>query len=132
VLDRNWKQGDRIELVLDMSPHFWVGEEECAGKTAVYRGPILLTYDYRFNSVPFDQFLLHASDLQQPPESVPWSQWPQPWLLLKFKGADGQPILLCDFASAGTAGTQYHSWLRVNGVTPTPFSRQHPLRSGRP
>jgi hypothetical protein len=28
-----------------MSPHFWVGERECAGKTSIYRGPLLLVLE---------------------------------------------------------------------------------------
>ena len=48
-LDRHWKRGDQVEIGLDMSPHYWKGEQECAGKVSIYRGPILLTYDPRYN-----------------------------------------------------------------------------------
>jgi DUF1680 family protein len=41
-LDREWRPGDRITIDLDMSPRYWVGERECAGKTSAYRGPVLL------------------------------------------------------------------------------------------
>jgi DUF1680 family protein len=41
-LDREWQPGDRVTIELDMSLRYWVGERECAGKTSVYRGPVLL------------------------------------------------------------------------------------------
>ncbi len=45
ALDRAWAAGDTIEIGLDMSLRFWAGEKECAGKAAVYRGPLLLAYE---------------------------------------------------------------------------------------
>ena len=40
-ITREWKSGDHITLNLDLSPHIWPGEKECAGKASLYRGPIL-------------------------------------------------------------------------------------------
>ena len=34
---------------LDFSPHFWPGERECQGLVSIYRGPLLLAYDQRYN-----------------------------------------------------------------------------------
>jgi len=45
VISRKWKHGDTIEMELDMSLHYWVGEKECKGKTSIYHGPILLAYN---------------------------------------------------------------------------------------
>ncbi len=45
ALLRTWKPGDVVQISLDMSLHFWVGERECAGKTSIYRGPILLVLE---------------------------------------------------------------------------------------
>ncbi len=50
VLDREWKSGDRVQVDLDMSFHYWVGERESAGKTSIYRGPLLLVYEEEQNS----------------------------------------------------------------------------------
>jgi uncharacterized protein len=41
-INRPWQTGDRIVLTFDMSVHYWIGERECSGKAAFYRGPLLL------------------------------------------------------------------------------------------
>ena len=50
-INREWKSEDTIELTLDFKLRFWYGKEECQGKVSGYRGPILLTYDARFNEI---------------------------------------------------------------------------------
>ncbi|MCD6175371.1 MAG: glycoside hydrolase family 127 protein [Planctomycetes bacterium] len=45
TLKRKWNKGDTVEIELDMSLHYWVGENECRGKTSIYRGPVLLAYN---------------------------------------------------------------------------------------
>ena len=41
-------------------------------------------------------------------------------------------IRLCDFASAGVAGTAYETWLPMQGIAaPLPFFQENPLRSRR-
>ena len=127
TLDRQWKNDDIIELNLDMSPHYWVGEKELDGKTSIYHGPIVLTYDRYFNKIdPNDIPMLDARDLSI--EMVAWSGWIQPLLLAKVKAKDGQDVYLCDFASAGVSGTPYRSWLEVEGVSAMPFSKENPKR----
>lgn len=42
VIDRVWQSGDIIEIEIDMSVHYWVGEQECAGKESVFYGSVLL------------------------------------------------------------------------------------------
>ena len=49
VLDRRWTPDDKIELMLDFTLHYWLGERESEGKVSIYRGPLLLSYDRRFN-----------------------------------------------------------------------------------
>lgn len=130
VLDRVWQAGDTIDLELDFSPHYWVGERESAGKVSIYRGPLLLTYDRRFNAMgPADVPVLDARGLQG--KLANWPSRQPPLLLLEFTAKDGQTLRLCDFASAGHGGTPYRTWLPVEGVTPSEFSRTSPLRSGR-
>ena len=47
------------------------------------------------------------------PGRVQWSDWLPPVLLLEFEAADGRIVRLCDFGSAGEAGTPYLSWLPI-------------------
>lgn len=150
-IQRMWTKNDVVELCLDMSLHFWAGESACEGLTSVYKGPILLTFDHRYN--------LHLSDGQPPSIGVidewntqryflidmpaleastmqaselEWTNWTAPWVLYTFEARDGQTVNLCDFASAGATGTPYRSWLKVtNAPEPSPFHVRNPLRSRR-
>ena len=151
ALERTWQGGDTVTLDLDMGFHFWAGERECAGLTSVYRGPILLTYDHRYNldlaaSRPpsvrrYDEYgsdpdaviempVLDARTMNGRP--VQWDDWLPPWMLFEFEAADGQIVRLCDFGSAGETGTPYRSWLRVvNAPQGAAFAPENPLRSAR-
>jgi DUF1680 family protein len=126
-LTRTWKPGDVIALGLDLTPHVWSGERECAGRASLYRGPILLTYDPRFNpGKPADPPPLDLARLDLKVASWPG---PQPPILLVDVKTVGGPLLLCDFASAGFDGSTYRSWLRAEHAVSVPFRREHPWRS---
>lgn len=128
ALDREWQPGDAITLTFDMSLHFWVGERDVDGKISMYRGPILLAYDQRCNTMdPDDVPSLNVGNLDY--EFVRWEKWPKPWMLLRFKSSDGRNLFLCDFASAGGVGTQYRSWLPFRGITKREFFHPKPLFS---
>ncbi|NQT93535.1 MAG: glycoside hydrolase family 127 protein [Lentisphaerae bacterium] len=150
TITRKWKPGDKIQVSFDMSFRFWRGENECKGQTSVYRGPLLLAYDHRYNlqNAPKGKLDMHGGDppkpiwyeLTMPPldarnmktRRVSWSDWLPPLLLLEFKATNGKTVRLCDFGSAGEAGTPYRSWLAVRHTPTTPvFSRERPLRSER-
>jgi DUF1680 family protein len=127
---REWKTGDVIEIGLDMSFHYWKGEKECDGKTSIYRGPILLAYDRRYNSMdPDDIPSLNASALSG--KSVEYKGRLAPILLMEFTSKSGIPLRLCDFGSAGQTGTPYKSWLTVENTPAGSFSKTNPLRSAR-
>ena len=150
TISRKWKSNDRIVIDLDFSLHFWVGEKDCKGLTSVYRGPILLAYDHRYNLQHAKKGKAEVQDhakwdptdcqLKPPPldartmkpKQVKWNDWLPPVLLLEFKSADGKTVRLCDYGSAGEAGTPYLSWLPIKNVPPkAKFSETNPLRSGR-
>ncbi len=129
-LDRKWKRGDKIELELDMSLHYWAGEQECEGRTSVYRGPLLLTYDRRLNEMdPEDLPELDARGLKG--RLLPGTPELPTMVLAEYPAADGRKLRLCDFASAGEGGSPYISWLKVKNAPYSPYSPANPLRSSR-
>lgn len=131
-ITRRWKRGDTVELRFDFRPHRWVGEKECRGTTSLYRGPVLLTYDRRFNDCdPDDVPALNAKGLRL--NRVEWTgSAPAPDLLVRARGAGGRQVTLCDFASAGEGGSPYRTWLTVrNAGRARAFHRTNPLRTQR-
>ncbi|MFP6589377.1 MAG: beta-L-arabinofuranosidase domain-containing protein [Candidatus Latescibacterota bacterium] len=129
---RRWKRGDHVEVRFDFRLHRWVGERECRGLTSLYRGPLLLTYDRRFNDCdPDDIPVLDLKDLQL--RRMEWKgPTPAPELLVRCVGPRGLEVRLCDFASAGEGGSPYRTWLRVrNAGRARPFTRANPLRTQR-
>jgi DUF1680 family protein len=129
ALRRKWDGGDVIELSFDMTPHAWFGERESAGRVSLYRGPILLTYDPRFNPgregddpppIPARGIGLNLVEPENARDA---------WILAETTAVGGDTIRLCDFAGAGADGTSYRSWLRVEGGEPRPFTRARPWRT---
>jgi DUF1680 family protein len=128
VLDRLWRAGDVIEIEFDFSLQYWAGERECENEASIYRGPILLTYDRRFNTMdPDDVPELDARGLTG--SLVAIEQWFPPLLLVEVEATDGRAVRLCDFGSAGVGGSPYRSWLNVKSCSRTDFSRLNPRRS---
>jgi DUF1680 family protein len=119
-IDREWKAGDELMIELDLSPHIWTGEKECAGKVSVYRGAILLAYVGGADLPTITPDLLKQ---MKPTEKA--------WVGVQVPSEDGKVIELVDFASAGANGQPYASWLKLKYPAGTPFSRKMPLRSGR-
>jgi DUF1680 family protein len=112
VIERVWKRGDVVEIRLDMSEHFWPGEKQCKGKVSVYRGPLLLAYDRRFNDVDPDEIPpLDAAAMTG--RLVKWNGAMPPIVLMEYTAGDGRKVKLCDFGSAGEGGSPYRSWLRI-------------------
>jgi uncharacterized protein len=129
-LERHWSRGDRLELILDFQPRLWVGEREATGKASIYRGPLLLAYDPRFNTIdPEDLPMLNpaAVDAMRPSQGEGESGTPA-HLMMRLPTARGD-LMLCDFASAGAAGNPYRTWLPFEGVSAEPFSHRNPLRA---
>lgn len=129
---RLWRSGDELELDLDLSLRVQAGDRQAAGQVSLYRGPILLAYDPRHN--PFDEPDLPALDLSRLAEAK--VSFPaglggtradplSPWLLVDVPAQDGRSVRLCDFATAGAAGTPYRSWLpALNPPPPPPIPRR--------
>lgn len=149
TIDREWRAGDTLSLVFDMGLRVWPGERTCEGMASIYRGPLLLAYDHRYNldlagEEPVIRDVEHWDPvtcmLDVPPldtetlsaRPARWDDWLPPLLLLACEAEDGRTVHLCDFASAGAVGTPYRSWLPVHHLPETPgFTRANPLRAYR-
>ena len=149
VLKKRWEGGDTIRIDMDMSLHFWEGQNEFAGLSSIYRGPLLLVFDHRYNLhlAGSDYTKVHDSgdwkntnDLMLTIPALDarnlvekrgqWKHWLPPYMLLEFESVDGKSVRLCDFGSAGEGGTPYMSWLPVENVPDTSdFIESNPLRS---
>jgi DUF1680 family protein len=153
MLKRRWKDGDTVELSLDLSLRYWTGELSKRGKAALYRGPLLLAFDQKFNSVDTDAILpLDLGNLKLEPAEPPADCRFQPLVLLRVPTttpenhpeveqlrdgsavrAAGAPmqqvpgsVVLCDFATAGAHGTDYRAWLPVVTAAPALFYLERP------
>ena len=107
------RTGEHIAIEFDMSPHFWVGEEQFAGRASIYYGPIVLALDERYQSdaMTADTPVMDLSTLELSPIRQDDGVWPQPILQFSASDASGNRYLLCDFASAGSNGTSYTTWI---------------------
>jgi len=125
-IKRVWKTGDSVLLNIKIPTWTWVGDGDKAGKVSVYRGPLLLAYDQRFNSFDGNEIpTLDYKKLEGKPMVAETDVFP-PMIVREFQGSDGTPIHLCDFATAGALGTEYISWLPVENAPPPPFYVESP------
>lgn len=108
TIEREWQGGEKIEIEMDFSLHAWCGQGEVEGLHALYRGPVLLTLDQRFNAIDFTDLPAVAPNALEKIESK--ENWFKPMFMLKDKASG---MVLCDFATAGATGTRYASWLKL-------------------
>lgn len=135
ILKRRWVEGDSVELNLPIDRIRAVpGANEAAGKVSLYRGPLLLAWDQRFNDFdeeavpPFERArgLIPLAEMQEPAMSQP-----KPWILIEAQGVGNPTFRLVDFASAGATGTRYRSWLPFAQPLPPPAITQMPADGQR-
>jgi len=125
TLDRAWRDGDRIELDLDMTVRTWSGELARSGHAVIYRGPLLLAYDQKYNAIDVPKTpTLDLAKLDLEPARVE-AHFP-PMVAFRCTAAGGEPVVLCDFASAGANGTDYRTWLPATNGLPAPFCLSRP------
>lgn len=128
-----------LRLKFDMTPRIELGAKAQAGKVSIYRGPLLLAFDPQYSELdgaalpPLARAQVITGQVQ--PRKVDDVRqragvFP-PWLLFDVATATGKTVRLCDFASAGSAGTAYRSWLAMSDLPPTPPAALWPRNGGR-
>lgn len=111
TLKREWSKGDIIRLELDFAPRIVKGAQEAEGRAAIYRGPLLLTVDQRFNpDYEAKRPVLDISNLKLKPHQEAITG-PKTWTLFDANTIGGGSVTLCDFASAGVLGEWYEGWI---------------------
>jgi DUF1680 family protein len=124
-LRRRWTAGDTVELSFDMSERTWTGELSRTGRVAVYRGPLLLAFDPKYNAMDVpDLPPLDAASLASEPVAVEARF--EPLVARRYRAADGRDVVLCDFATAGVHGTEYAAWLPAVNAGPAPVYLKRP------
>jgi DUF1680 family protein len=127
VLDRRWSPGDAVTIVFDMTPRYWTGEAEVAGCASFYRGPLLLAFDQYYNERDTHQIpTIDLRSLELRVRDVSADDRFPPMVLCDLMTAEGGPIRLCDFATAGARGTHYRTWLPARGGRPADFFLRNP------
>jgi len=135
ALSRRWKKGDTVELTLPVERVRVVpGANEAVGKVSLYRGPLLLAWDQRFN--PFDEEAIPP--FERVVRRVPAAELgvgnlgqPQPWVVVEARSPGDEPMRLVDFATAGSTGTRYCTWLPSARRLPAPAATQVPADGQR-
>jgi uncharacterized protein len=130
-LERQWQKGDTVEMVFDMSFHYWAGEREDELKASIYRGPILLAFDPAYNTI--DPAAIPELDSRHLSfEAVHTSLPIQPLQLLKVKAVNGTEVTLCDYPTAGAYGNRFRTWFPILNLRPTSFDPARPVWNNRP
>jgi len=131
-LSRTWKNRDQIELNLDMSPHYWLGDRDLAGKTSIYSGPILLAYDPVYNEIPPNQIPEFSAKNLKLTNTEDKNRTFKPVILFSIIAENGREIQLVDFATAGAYGNKYVTWLPITGVDKKMNNPLLPIWANRP
>ncbi|MHB8898183.1 MAG: beta-L-arabinofuranosidase domain-containing protein [Thermoguttaceae bacterium] len=126
AIERLWKPGDSLEIELPIKLRVVAGDGPMFGRMSVYRGPLLLAYDTLENEFDEAQLpRLAPAMLQKAQVSFPKDDPARkrigrfsPWIQVDVPLPDGRTLRLVDFASAGSLGNRYASWLPADQLPP--------------
>jgi DUF1680 family protein len=121
-LARTWRSGDQVTMQLDLGLRYESGDLEQAGNVSLYRGPILLCADDRFQAADSNKIAvgrLQEAKIAPIDDAIAKAAGPyRPWLMLDVPTTQGKRMRLVDFASAGATGRNYRSWLPAADAKP--------------
>ncbi len=125
-IDRQWKPGDVVNIKFDMPLRYSAGDGPMFGRMSIYRGPLLLAFDTLEND--FDEAnlpkltpdVLKKARVSYPEKEQARTQIGRfsPWIHVDLPLADDRTLRLVDFASAGSLGSRYASWLPAEKLPP--------------
>ena len=121
AIQRTWKDGDAVELTLDMRGRV-VGLGDLPKNLAIVRGPVVLSRDARLSGPAIESVLSPMADKEGYINLTPVEQNnPEIWMGFKasfmpesYAEGGSQPIsvVLCDYASAGNSNDE-HPFFKV-------------------
>ena len=127
---RVWQTGDSVKIAFNMAPHFLAGDAHVKNRGSVYLGPLLMAYDQQLNDFEPEQIPeLDAAAFSIAPTD-PGRMYFKPMVTIQVTPASGPPVKLCDFATAGSSGTYYQTWLPMKNLAPSFFELSSP-RTGK-
>ena len=113
-----------IRLDFPMPLRYESGDLAFADKMSIYRGPILLAYDQRYNQFESDAIptvtpdLLEKASVAFPPRDERAELFGAYTPMLLVTLPTEKPLVLTDFATAGVLGSTYASWIPAEGMVP--------------
>ncbi|MBL7644767.1 MAG: glycoside hydrolase family 127 protein [Candidatus Hydrogenedentes bacterium] len=124
ALRRSWKPGDTVTLDFDMTFHTLAGDHYVDFRGSLYRGPLLLAYDQKHNTLdPAELPALDLQSLNAKPATTDARFHP---MVLFSVDTDKGPLQLVDYATAGAHGTYYQSWLPMKNLPPVAMNLMRP------
>jgi DUF1680 family protein len=116
-IDRLWNKGDKVEISFNTPIKVLNGGISYPGKVAIQRGPQVLSFDQKLNSVEAKDVKLTSTAIQL--EEAPRSALPAGWIGTQAYQADAevngvsQKIILVPYADASQTGGYMTTWLKA-------------------
>lgn len=109
AINREWKNGDSLELDIDMTVHYLVGKDDCVNLTSAYYGPILMTYNSTLYNGNISNTVFEVEEVNDVIVSEGTGNF---WLFFDIKDKAGNTVRLADYATAGSSGS-FNSLLKI-------------------